>query len=244
MLARATAVFALSLLSSTALEPRTFGDIGRLVRDHDTKAKVTLGDVLAKPHTYGLGSLSGLRGEITLLDGQAWLSYPPARDGDKPRVVTAGNASETAAFLVTTQVDAGAWKKVTLRGALTSRDVDAQVAKLAIDNGLAGRDFAFRVDGTFQSLTLAIADGRRLPPGPGTEASMKQINALQTLGDVSGSLVGFFSPDSTSSFTHAGAHTHVHAVVPAKPATGHAQDFTVAPGATLWLQVTSPRAPS
>ena len=53
-----------------------YGTIGQVVRQRDVTAKVELAEVLRTPHAFGLGSLSELRGEITIVDGIAWLSYP------------------------------------------------------------------------------------------------------------------------------------------------------------------------
>src|SRR6187401_546445 len=54
-----------------------YGTIGQVVRQRDVAAKVELAEVLRTPHAFALGSLSDLRGEITIVDGTVWLSYPP-----------------------------------------------------------------------------------------------------------------------------------------------------------------------
>jgi alpha-acetolactate decarboxylase len=221
-----------------AQSPRTFGTIPQLVRQRDAQPKVDLAEVLREPHAYGLGSLSDLRGEITILDGAAWLSYPPARTGDRPRVVESRKSHESAAFLVVARAAPAEWRQVQIADGLTSERFEAILASILRRQGLSGTALPFRVDGRFSALTLAIADGRKLPPGPGSEEIMKQANFLEEVSDpqgVDGTLVGFYEPDSDGRFTHAGTHTHVHAIVPARRATGHAQAFTIASGATLWL---------
>ena len=65
----ATIVASVALALVPAAPIRTYGTIRQLIEQHDVAAKVTLSDVVGVPHVYGLGSLSHLRGEITILDG-------------------------------------------------------------------------------------------------------------------------------------------------------------------------------
>ena len=96
----------LLMLSATATIPtvRTFGTVKSLVETRADAPKTTLASVLARPHAYAVGSLSHLRGEITILDGVAWLVYPPATSGEPPRVTDQGNGAEQAAFLAAAYV--------------------------------------------------------------------------------------------------------------------------------------------
>jgi acetolactate decarboxylase len=200
----------------------TYGTIGRLLREGDAAPKVVLADVLREPHAHGLGSVSELRGEITILDGEAWLSYPPVRDGDAPKVVASKDSREQAGFLVVTHVAPARWRQTKTSTALSAEGLEAALQALVAKNGLAGADIPFRIDGRFTSLTLAIVDG-------------KKGNRLQTETSVDGTLVGFLAAKDDERFTHAGTRVHVHAVVASRRATGHAQAFTLAPGATVWL---------
>ena len=178
--------------------------------------------MLREPHAQGLGSVSDLRGEITILDGEAWLSYPPVRDGDAPKVVASKDSREQAGFLVVTHMAPSRWRQVKTSTALSAEGLEAALRPLVAQSGLAGADLPFRIDGRFTSLTLAIVDGRK-------------ANYLQTETAVDGTLVGFLAAKDDERFTHAGTRVHVHAVVPSRRATGHAQAFTLAPGATVWL---------
>ena len=173
---------ALAATVSGGLPPVTVhGSIGQLVRQRDTAPKVALAEVLRTPHTFGLGSLSDLRGEITIVDGTAWLSYPPAAPG------------------------------------------------------LGGVDLPFRIDGHFTTLTLAITDGRKVPPGQTSEEVLKKANSLQTEADVNATLVGFLAAKPDERFTHAGTRVHVHAVINGRRMTGHARAFKATAGVKLWL---------
>jgi alpha-acetolactate decarboxylase len=148
------------------------------------------------------------------------------------------------AFLVATHVAPARWRRVPLPQALSSDDLDKTLERLrGLDGQTKDREakdgptlaLPFRIDGRFNDITLAIIDGRLVPPGPGSETSMEKANVLQQHLNVEGTLVGLFSTATDSAFNHAGKHAHVHAVLPATHAAGHAQTFQLAPGAALFL---------
>lgn len=239
MFARTT-VLLVALVAAEAESPQSFGDVGRLIREHDVGTKVTLARVLQQPHAYGLGSLSNLRGEITIVDGEPWLAYPPKSPQQDVRVVTEGVTTEKAAFLVATHVDPDAWTRVVLPDGVSSKDLELTLVRAARVHGLQDRELVFRVMGRLEALTLSIVDGRRVPPGPGSEQTLKDANVIRTVeAGAEAELVGFYTPADESPFTHPGKHTHVHAVVEKERATGHAQDFALRGGAVLWLQGTT-----
>lgn len=218
----------------TPPEVETYGTIRALTEKRDLAPKITLGELQKSSNVYGLGSLSDLRGEITLLDSVAWLAYPPEA-GAAPRVVSSLQSSETAAFLAVSHVPPAAWHAVGLERALTSDQLQATIEKLLppARKKKGARPFPFRVEGHFQNVTVAIVDGRLLPPGAKGEAALEKANVLQAFRDVDGTLVGFYSPKEGAPFNHAHQRLHVHVVIPHNQATGHAQSFVIAPGASV-----------
>ena len=212
-----------------------YGTVRQLVGQHDTAAKVQLAEVLRTPHAFGLGSLSDLRGEITIADGTAWLSYPPAAPGGAPKVVVSSDSPERAGFLVAAHVDPGRWREVKMSAPISSDTLEPILVKLVAETGLGGVDLPFRIEGRFTTLTIAITDGRKVPPGPTSEGALKKANDLQTEADVTATLIGFLAAKPDERFTHARTRIHVHAIVSARHMTGHAQAFTAAAGAKLWL---------
>lgn len=214
----------------------TYGTIRALTEKRDVAPKITLSDAQKASNAYGVGSLSDLRGEITLLDGVAWLAYPPADGaGPGPRVVSSLQSSETAGFLAVSHVPPNAWRAVGLDIPLTSDELQATLEKLLppARKKKGARPFAFRVEGHFKNITLAIVDGAHLPPDAKGEAAIEKTNVLQSFRDVDGTLVGFYSPKDGAAFNHARKRMHVHVVLPKNQATGHLQTFAMAPGSTV-----------
>jgi len=214
----------------------TYGTIRGLTQSRDLAPKVTLSAVQAAANAYGLGSLSDLRGEITILDGVVWLAFaPPADSNEAPRVVSSLQSSETAAFLAVSHVPPPAWHAFGLEAPLTSENLQATIERMLppARKKKGARPFAFRVEGHFQLVTLAIVDGQRLPPDARGEAAIEKTNVLQALREVDGTVVGFYSPRDGAAFNHAHKRVHAHAVLPGNKATGHLQTFVMARGATL-----------
>jgi len=214
----------------------TYGSIKGLTQNHDLAPKITLSDVQRSANAYGLGSLSDLRGEITFLDGVAWLAYPPpAGSSEAPRGVSSLQSSETAAFLAVSHVPPAAWHAFGLDAALTSEQLQATIERLLppARKKKGARPFPFRVEGHFQQVTLAIVDGRGLPPDARGEAAVEKANLLQALREVDGTVVGFYAPKDGAAFNHAKKRVHAHVVLPRNQISGHLQTFVIAPGATL-----------
>jgi acetolactate decarboxylase len=214
----------------------TFGNVRRLVERRDDAPKVAIAEVVRDPHAYALGALANLRGEITVVDGNIWLSYPPVAQDGLGQVVEVASTPERAAFLVAAHVAPAEWERVLLPDAVSSTRFDDTIERWAADHGLRGRPFPFRIDGRFQALTIATVDQRRMAQrGPATEEQLVRGSLHERVTGETGTLVGFYDPAGDSAFTHEGAHCHIHAVVPGKPATGHAEAFVLAPGAFLSL---------
>src|SRR5438309_8788924 len=78
-----------------ASEVQVIGEMRRMFTAQDIRPNVDLASVTKKPHLYGLGPLAGLHGEITVLDGEVYVS--DASTG-QPTVAIDPNAK--AVFLV------------------------------------------------------------------------------------------------------------------------------------------------
>jgi alpha-acetolactate decarboxylase len=150
-------------------------------------------------------------------------------------VVASPDVSERAGFLVVAHVDPARWREVKLSAPISSDNLESVLVKLVTETGLGGVDLPFRIEGRFSTLTLAIVDGRKLPPGPSPAEALKKANHLQTETDVNATLVGFLAAKPDERFTHPGKRVHVHAVVEARRMTGHAQAFKAPAGVRVWL---------
>ena len=154
---------------------KTFGTMRQLVRERDAAPKVVLADVLRAaararprinqrparrdhdPGRHGLAVVSACRGRraprVIVVQEQPRAGRLPGGGARRARAVAALSWSPRRCRRTV-------WKSV--------------LAKLIAQHGLGGKDVAFRVDGKFTTLTLAIVDGRKLPPGARSPDAMKQ----------------------------------------------------------------------
>ncbi len=200
-----------------------------MMHDGQTSTVVRTSDVVPGPHTYAVGALSELRGEVTIVDDQVWLSYP---HGAGHRTIADANHTEGAALLVTAQVEH--WNEVRIEEDLAMDEFEAHLAKLAEKRQLADEPFVFRVEALFPRLEIHVVDGSKLKPGTSARehhAASVQIKSMQ----VAATLVGFRSSSHQGVFTHHGETTHVHAVLSDPLVTGHVDAVVVPRGAILKL---------
>jgi hypothetical protein len=225
-------VGAILLVANTTPEVRTHGELRAVMHQRDFTAKVNLASILKQPHAYAVGALSGLRGEVTIIDGVAWLAF--AEPGGKIRLEEVRRSQEEAALLVSARVPR--WKRVKLTRAIPFADLDAAVESLARQNGIdPDQPFPFLVTGPVSDLAFHVIDGAKLPAAGGSHHDHASAGVTATRTRATGTLVGFFSKAHHGVFTHMGSNTHVHVVLPGEKMSGHTDKVTLDRGATLLL---------
>lgn len=209
-------------------EVRHFGALHAMMMEGDTSSKVLLADAASGPHVYGVGALSMLRGEVTIVDGAIWRSY--ATD-DGVRTERGDPGDEGAALLVHASVRN--WRSVPAPETIEHSGLDAWIASVAEKQGLdPDRPFFFLIEGAFPRLDMHVVDGRKLRPGAGHaehRRSAIQLDAANTVATI----VGVRSRHHEAVFTHRGDSLHMHAVVPEMDATGHVDAIMIPRGAVL-----------
>ncbi len=224
-------LFAWLLLMATSAragEVRWFGALRAMMHEGKTSAAVQLTDVSPGPHTYAVGALSELRGEVTIVDDRVWLSYP---DGSTHLTTVGAPGDEGAALLVAAQVES--WEWVVVEREMTLDALAEDLARHAVERKLT-EPFVFRIDALFPRLELHVVDGSKIKPG--TSPAEHHAAAVQ-LGstNVPATLVGFYSTQHAGVFTHHGEATHIHAVLADPLVTGHVDGGVVPEGAILKL---------
>jgi acetolactate decarboxylase len=181
--------------------------------------------------SVAVGALAHLAGEVTVLDGEAWLSYAEA-DGTA-RTVRTRAPSDSAALLVVGRLPAA--PSVTLEEDTPLENLSERVAALAQARGLdTSRPFPFVVEGPLRDVSWHVVDGRKLRAG----ASHREHAAAGVQGQkeqATGTLVGFYSTRHHGIFTHHDSDLHVHVVLPGENASGHLDGVIVGGGARLRL---------
>jgi hypothetical protein len=211
-------------------EVRHFGALRQIMHEGRTEATVRLTEVVPGPHTFALGALSELRGEVTVLDDVAWVAYPK-EDGTAD--VRTGVTEESATLLVAAKVPR--WREVEVTEDVAADQVDAAIERLARAAGIdPSAPFPVRVKGPLVELRWHVIDGSKVTPGASHEDHARTaVSGVEAR--IEGELLGFFSKSHAGVFTHHDRHTHFHVVVAERPLTGHVDAVALGRGARVLL---------
>ena len=208
---------------------QVWGALHAIMAEGKSEATVALADVVPGPHTWALGALSGLRGEILVLDDRALASYP-----DDGKVALDEDArGEKATLLVAARV--GEWMRVPLTADIPAAELDARIGELAAANGVdVTRPFAFRIEGRLLDVSWHVLDGSKLP-ATATHDERMHAAIRGNAPSAEGSALGFYSTQHGGVFTHMGRRTHVHAWLRGEGVMGHCDEVGVGAGSVLFL---------
>jgi acetolactate decarboxylase len=197
------------------------------MHDGQTGAMVALEELLPDDSLFAVGALSGLEGEVTIVGGRAYLSYP---EGGGVRTVVQTESTASATLLVATWVER--WESTVIAEPIPFEQLDARVVELARKAGLDPDErFPFLLMGEFEDLHWHVIDGRRLPATGASHTEHRKAAAVQHAERVTATLVGFYSATDEGIFTHRGSRTHVHCIVEEPLSSGHV-DGAVVPART------------
>ncbi|HMG20855.1 MAG TPA: acetolactate decarboxylase [Kofleriaceae bacterium] len=207
-------------------EVRVWGELRAMMHEGRTEARVAIAPLLATPHLYAVGAVAGMRGEITVVDGAAWLALG---DRDAGRA-SPGPGDAGAALLVASHVTD--WTRVTIAEDIAFAELDRRIEALAAAAGIdVEQPFAFLIEGRLTDARWHVLAG---PPGAGSHDHTEgAVTGEQAALD--GTLVGFFSKHHEGVFTHMGQHVHAHLVNPSMKLAAHADRFAIRAGSVLAL---------
>jgi alpha-acetolactate decarboxylase len=174
---------------------------------------VTVADLL-RHGDFGLGTFNHLDGEMVVLDG---VCYRLRADG------TASKAAPTdhTPFAAVTTFREDFEIQIQNRTSRTEL-IDAIDAKIKSANLI----YAIRIDGHFSNLHTRTVMAQKQPYPPLTQATEEQAETVFT--DVSGTVVGFRTPDFEQGISVAGYHLHF--LNEDRTAGGHVLDFEMERG--------------
>jgi len=219
---------------------RSYGSLRAMYHEGQTGEAVRLTGLFPDSKLYALGALAGLAGEITVIGGKAYLSYPAGTA--ETRTEISSEPTGGAALLVT--ADVAAWRAVKTPRAIPFEELDQAIAALAAEAGIPSTErFPFLVEGEVERLEWHVIDGRRLPSGSTSHQDHLDASVRTSAAKARATLVGFFSEKDQSVFTHRGSTTHVHCVVEKPLASGHVDHVVIPAGTTVKLPVDWVTAP-
>lgn len=202
------------------------------LKDGRTGSHVTLSDVPSGPSVIGIGSLSGLRGEIAIVRGAPWLSY--ALPGGGVRVERFGVGDEGATFLAI--ADVPAWQTQTLDAPVGFEALAGELERRASAAGLdTSQPIPLLIEGAFSSIQLNVVNGPALGNQTPTDERMADVAIRASVPAAKGTLVGFLASRGGERLIHPGKRLHLHVVLPATGHVGHLDSVVVGEGSVLQL---------
>ena len=218
--------------ASASLKVEVHGALHEMMHMGRTERRVDLAPLISQAGTFGLGALEDLGGEVTVWDGQLWLSTPDGQGGAVAQQMTETTAGAT--LLVTSKVHR--WQERPITEAVSFAALDDFIKQQASAAGVDVEEaFAFRVEGTPSRLDWHVIDGSKIPSGAhGHEAHM-QTAVRGSLAALPVQILGFYSPKHHSIFTHHDTNTHAHVLSESAGVSGHVDHVDLVAGARLWL---------
>ena len=202
------------------------GEMRRMFTERDIRPNVDLSRLNTNAHLYALGPVAGLKGEVTVLDGQVFVSK-----ADGARSTVDLEPKVRTVFLVYASVPA--WRSVALP---TNVVTEPDLATFLQSQLPANTRSAFQVHGTALRARCHIQNYHGKAKDLTHEAHDK-AKVFFALTNAPVELVGFFTncEDDGGTFVHQGQTTHIHLVSTDRNHMGHLESIQLAPGAILLL---------
>jgi alpha-acetolactate decarboxylase len=211
-----------------------YGAFRRFMHMADFGTKVIVGDIKSTPSLYGIGALTDLKGEITVVGGDPVVSL----GSDWQHRLSAQEASSSGASLLVT-VKVPTWYEVRIDQLVKDADVEAYVLNQAKRAGVViSSSFPFVVKGMVGPFKAHVLDGANPEfKGHGSQVRMAQQVDEQSDG-LKGTVVGFYAaPNDVGVITHPGERIHAHFVADGNARTSHLDSLSLTKGSTLLLPV-------
>lgn len=181
---------------------------------------VAMDTIATRPHSYGLGPLEYLRGELLLLDGHCYVSHATS---DSTMVVQE-RSDVKAPFFVQQQVKE--WRIVVLPDSVTDLGrLDTFLTAWAKDRPDA---FAFRLTGRLADARLHVVD---LPPGSAVRSpdDAHQGQKSYALKEPDAELLGLLLHQAQGRVYPPRHNIHVHLITTGRQWMGHLEDMHMDP---------------
>lgn len=210
-------------------EIQRWGTLRETLRDGHVEARVAIADV-AREGVWGIGALDGLRGEVTIADGEVWIT-----EGNVDAPVTTHARTTEASATVLFAAEVSDWVELTVDEPVDPSVLDAFLASQARAAGLdPAKPFPFVVEGELTHLQVHVIAGecpiRARMMGEAMTSPAYEVHAPS----ISGRLVGIYAAGSSGILCHMGSSSHVHVIVEGEQAlTGHAETVGLAAGSKL-----------
>ncbi len=209
---------------------RYYGSFKKMIQENHVEGVVDLDKALSASHVYAVGIIKNAEGEITVLDGEAWLNY--GRDGIG-KTVTQLRKGEKAALLVTACVEK--WQTTVVPDDMSESELFSFVFDQAKKTGLNMKaPFPFLIEGKIRKLVWDVLDGTDTDQArKNNQTFLRKLVGYREEAPVI--LLGFYPGELHNELDYPGELWHIHVVFKDDNNTGHLNAFSVMKGDRLQL---------
>ncbi len=218
------------------IEEKTFQSYGHFKQMIDTRnitGKTTIDNLdLEQKGTYAVGALGSATGEITVFDGNIYLSYGKAGANKTLNHIPKG---ESAMLLALIRPNTFV-KPIVIPEDMIDLDFYDWLETEAISNNIdISKPFLFILNGTFKELTWHIVYGRNIIPPKADEKHYLMEKIFVRKEKEEGTIFGIYRKGKQGVFTHPGDNYHAHGIFFHGSQAGHVDNFDLTKGMILQL---------
>ena len=192
------------------------GALSNVMKKGDLQSTILLDTISNKQNLYGLGPKHHLTGELLIMDGEAYVTSI-----DENGAMKMENTFQVKApFFVYTNVEE--WESHQLPKNITSfKELEKYLHQKSKEYD---KPFAFKLQGDFSKIQFHI---QNLPKGTIVKShkDAHQGQKKYSRDNINGDLIGFFSTQHQSVFTHHDQFIHIHFINQERTEMGHVDDL-------------------
>jgi acetolactate decarboxylase len=203
--------------------------------EQNTAARVRVADAAVGSHTFGVGALSQLSGEITILDDTAWIARPSDDGTVSVSHYPVQRAQADAALLVVADVED--WRESTVADDVPWGNLDDYLGRQIEARGFPLQEpVPVLISGPLAELHWHVIDGTRIRGGADHVGHLEgAVKGHIPATPEATTMIGFYSRAHEGVFTHHGAFSHFHVVIAASSVAAHVDRVVLSKGARLRL---------
>lgn len=208
---------------------QSYGNRQAILKENNLSGTVALDTLFTEKHTYGIGPVEGLRGEITIYDDIVSVSTIQNR-----KSVVSSSKDTKAIFLI--KANQRDWEAISIDSKLSGLDaVETYVEKALVNKGFdTEKAHPFRIEANVPSLDYHIIF--KTDTLPHNMEQHKKAKRKFSLRNTNIKIIGFWvDAERMGSLTHDGKRTHLHFIASDNSTSGHIDDIVIPKNASLFL---------
>ena len=209
---------------------QVYGSLYEIKHEGDLSSKINLNKFVNDPNIFGLGALKDLKGEILILNSNPFISY----ETSNRELEISNDYNQEAALYVSTVVNN--WTELKLpTNVNTTEQLEKYIEEISSDNHINIEEpFPFLIKGVSSEVNWHIINWDSKDT---VHSHQKHIESglSGVLDDTPMTILGFYSKNHKTIFTHHTTFIHMHLLTDDKKIAGHIDDIIFGDAQTLYL---------